>query len=50
MNIRKLLGLCEHQWKIIHTAKVYCLNEQIGHIHTLQCTKCGKITSKKVTV
>jgi hypothetical protein len=52
MNIRKLLGLCEHKWKIIFTANVsrYIDNSIVGQNHTLQCEKCGMIKVKKVRI
>ena len=52
MNIRKLLGLCEHKWKMIHTSKVCrCSDETIvGYNYTLQCQKCGVIKVKKTKI
>lgn len=46
MNIRKLFGLCEHKWELLHETKVYYRRSDylpMGSKYTLQCTKCGKL-------
>ncbi len=51
MNLKQLLGICEHKWKLLSTNKI--LQERkyiIGCVYNLQCEKCGEIkfTSKNV--
>lgn len=49
--IRKLLGLCEHKWKIIRETSVNVhddwnnLTDRFTRYH-LQCEKCGDVKSK----
>jgi hypothetical protein len=58
LNLRKLLGLCEHVWKLIDKAEVYrhlpsaapTQADAVGTIYTQQCEKCGKIKHYRVTV
>ena len=55
--LRKILGLCQHEWKIHRETKVYSDKTTqaqlknslpIGEDYTLVCTKCGNIKAKKV--
>jgi uncharacterized protein (DUF3820 family) len=55
MNLKQLLGICEHKWKIIKEVKVFGrysdrvrsdLPESFEHI--LQCEKCGIVKKKKL--
>jgi hypothetical protein len=54
--IRKLLGLCEHEWKIIKSIDVYETwdgERYDGQLPAyakiiLQCKKCGDIKKKKI--
>lgn len=49
MNLKQLLGLCEHNWEITARTPVYEVNEwgeKIGNMpkryeHVLTCKKCG---------
>ncbi len=46
MNIRKLLGLCEHKWKIIRNVRVFGYSGgDIPIYNTIiqECEKCGKL-------
>lgn len=49
MNLRKLLGLCEHKWKIHKWS--YIIDEygkKVGIYYNLQCEKCGYIKIKRL--
>jgi hypothetical protein len=39
--LRKLLGLCQHRWKIIDNVKLTEGGKPIGTRHILQCEHCG---------
>jgi hypothetical protein len=42
---------CRHKWTVIHQSEIYETAEsKFPHSrrYTLQCTKCGDITSRKV--
>lgn len=41
--IRRLLGLCEHQWKIRCVADVRGAGDGRWTDYHLQCTKCGNM-------
>lgn len=41
---------CDHKDKIIYTGKVIVPRGPIGKQYTLQCIKCGRLTSHRVTV
>jgi len=49
MNLRKLLGLCEHDWKVISQYGVFCTDkwiqkqEQVATEYHQQCSKCKKM-------
>lgn len=40
---RKLLGLCEHKWKIIRAVQLTFQGEPAGTRYELQCEHCGDI-------
>ena len=49
MNLKQLLGICEHKWKIYAHGEIE--NENGQKIHDkiiLQCEKCGKIKRKEL--
>lgn len=49
--LRKLLGLCVHEWEIIETFtihKVYS-GKITGEIYVQRCKKCGKLHNHKVS-
>jgi hypothetical protein len=55
MNLKQLLGICEHKWKQIKEIDVY--PTQHGKVisnffeynkFVLQCEKCGTIKKKKI--
>lgn len=47
MNFKKLIGLCEHKWKIISWNDVADENkDKIGEKYRLQCELCGDIKCK----
>lgn len=54
MNLRKLLGLCEHKWKIIATRKTFesvddpAIDLPVVIEKVLQCQNCGDIKVKRV--
>lgn len=53
INLKQLLGLCEHRWKHVSTTNVYDISYGRSknpeyRIWVLQCEKCGKIKKKKV--
>jgi hypothetical protein len=47
--IRKLLGLCEHQWKLLNKIQVYdyFYTVYIADDYILQCEKCGTVKRKR---
>lgn len=51
MNLKQLLGICEHKWNLIREDKVFALSdpkkEQRGIIFILKCEKCGKIKTQR---
>lgn len=49
--IRKLFGLCEHNWHVMGQMSIIT---KVGHIpsgvlYVMQCKHCGNIKTKKVT-
>jgi hypothetical protein len=45
--LKRLLGFCNHKWKIIKTGDI--INENggcIGKYYVLQCEHCGNIKKK----
>lgn len=47
--LKKLLGLCEHKWKIIHNINIFeNASDEIpcGTKIVLQCEKCGDIKTR----
>lgn len=51
MNIRKLLGLCEHEWEKLDEYGVLSPFGSQPVLHTvylIQCSKCLKIKKQKV--
>lgn len=49
MNLRKLLGLCEHKWKLMeHWDMVDEYGDKTGHKYILKCEKCGDIKRERV--
>lgn len=49
MNLKQLLGLCEHKWKVYSEHNLVTSNGAVsGAVLILQCEKCGKIKSKEV--
>jgi len=52
MNLRKLLGLCEHKWKIIIQNKIFRTRDKVecGEMIISQCEKCGKIKEQQFRV
>ena len=53
-NLKQLLGICEHKWKVIQQTIAYqgvYENEgerPIGTNYYLQCEKCGEVKKKKL--
>ena len=47
--LRKVLGLCEHKWKIIDTIRVrdYRSDQVVGYEKILQCVNCGNLKHNK---
>lgn len=46
----KLLGLCDHRYKIIRDIDVVDeLGDKLYTKYHLQCEKCGKLKTKKMT-
>lgn len=48
--LRKLLGLCNHQWVILSSSRVFEFESDsrpIGENIILQCKHCGDIKTKK---
>ncbi len=52
-NLKQLLGICEHKWKLLGVQNIY--SEDVRNIkedlpirteHILQCEKCGEIKRK----
>lgn len=41
---------CKHKWTVISTKTLSRGNSTVGALYTLQCTKCGEISSKEVSV
>lgn len=39
---------CRHEYKVIDKTDLYWDTDVVGTVYTLQCTKCGKIKSKKI--
>lgn len=39
---------CQHTYKVIDKNDLYWCEDVVGTQYTLQCTKCGKIKSKKI--
>lgn len=39
---------CRHEYKVIDKTDLYWDTDVVGTVYTLQCTKCGKIISKKI--
>lgn len=50
MNIRKLLGICEHHWIIIKNNNLTEAgnNRVVGLFIIMQCSKCGKVKHKRL--
>jgi len=52
MNLRKLLGLCEHKWKTIQIVNVYDVGISMTipnyYKYCLCCSNCGDIKVKKL--
>lgn len=52
MNLKQLLGICEHKWILLHHWDMLHAPEdgggKSGHKYILQCKKCGKIEKKRV--
>lgn len=61
MNLKQLLGICEHKWKNVSAFEILktpiaingrdLLPERESHSHNvyvLQCEKCGNVKSKKI--
>lgn len=49
MNLKQLLGICEHKWKAINGNDL--LDEdctKVGYLYHLQCEKCGIIRGQQV--
>ena len=46
--IRRLLGLCEHKWKVINEQKCVCADMGPYTRIILQCEKCGNVKGKEV--
>lgn len=47
-NIKQLLGLCEHIWKVKDEWDMVSGDEKRGHKYILQCSKCGELKAKRV--
>ena len=50
--LRRVLGLCQHKWKIIREKRVYEGHETEGRLpigadFTLQCEHCGDIKTRR---
>jgi hypothetical protein len=49
--IRKLLGLCEHQWEIFQRVRLWdnsvSTSRPVGTKYHLQCKHCGDVKIKK---
>lgn len=46
MNLKQLLGICEHKWKNIERSQMELVGKRSGHIKEwqrliMQCEKCG---------
>lgn len=53
MTLRKLLGLCEHEWETIATFALYSCrvgeeNKVLGYEYHLRCKKCGAIKAVQI--
>ena len=44
----KVKTSCKHEYKVIAKDDVYWGTNVVGTVYTLQCTKCGKIKTKKI--
>lgn len=44
--LRKLLGLCQHRWKIIDRVNLRVGSALVGHRYILQCEHCGWVRKK----
>lgn len=48
--LRRLLGLCTHQWTVLHRVPVYeqeHASKPIGFSYELQCKHCGDVKFKE---
>lgn len=50
--LKKILGLCDHKWKIIKEIDLYIVHKgkehTVGTKYVKQCEKCNKFSTKKV--
>jgi|APSaa5957512535_1039671.scaffolds.fasta_scaffold33621_4 hypothetical protein len=46
--IRKILGLCEHQWKDKASFEILNKEKTVGHQYIQRCETCGKIRKQEV--
>lgn len=51
-SLRKLLGLCQHKWKVLKHEPILRTfdNANIGDIFTMQCEHCGHIKGMRVKI
>lgn len=51
-KLRKLLGLCVHEWEIFHKVLLWddytSTKYPVGTLYHLKCKHCGNIKSKRV--
>lgn len=52
-NLKQLLGICEHKWKLkekiaVHGLTFENLSGVVGHKYILECENCGMIEKKEV--
>lgn len=48
--LRKLLGLCNHNWEIYETCTVKRYGIFVSKIYLQKCKDCGKLHSHKIVI